>query len=94
MLEATGLWEAHVLVLPSSQSLATGVAGEPRLRDCRMRHVGRTEHPARTAFTPLPDLSLCSLGDLVLCGFGENRGAARRGVWTGPSQQQRCSWTL
>ena len=93
-LEATRLWKAHVLVLPPSQSLATGVASEPRLRDCRTLCAGRTEHPARTAFILLPDLSLCSLGDLVLCGFGENHGAARRGVWTGPSQQQRCRWTL
>ena len=51
-LKATGLWEAHVLALPPSQSRETGVAGQPCLRDRRTPHAGRTEHPARTVFTP------------------------------------------
>lgn len=48
MLEITGLWEAHTLLLPPSQSPARGVAREPCLQGHQMPQAGRIQHPART----------------------------------------------
>lgn len=75
-LEATGLWEAHVLALPPASpqrqvwpaSHAYGTAG---------RRTQKDRAPGQDGFHSLPGLSVCSLGELVLCGFGEDHGAAR-----------------
>lgn len=53
-LEATGLWEAHVLALPPSQSPEAGVAGQPCLRDRRAPHAGQSTRPGRFSLPSRP----------------------------------------